>query len=48
MTGTTTETASRVMSQFQKSGLIETGREWIAVLDRAGLEAITGSEFKFR
>lgn len=41
MTGTTTETASRVMSQFQKDGLIETGRQWVAVLDRAGLEAIS-------
>lgn len=41
MTGTTTETASRVMSQFQKDGLIETGRQWVAILDRAGLEAIS-------
>lgn len=41
MTGTTAETASRVMSQFQKDGLVETGRQWIAVLDQAGLKAIS-------
>ena len=46
MTGTTTESASRVMSQFQKDGLIQSGREWVAVLDREGLEAILGSEMK--
>jgi CRP-like cAMP-binding protein len=37
MTGTTTETASRVMSQFQKDGLIETGRQWVAIKDRERL-----------
>jgi CRP/FNR family transcriptional regulator, nitrogen oxide reductase regulator len=46
MTGTTTESASRVMSQFQKDGLIQSGREWVSVTDREGLEAIAGSEFK--
>lgn len=40
MTGTTTETASRVMSQFQKDGLIESGRGWVALIGREGLEAI--------
>ncbi len=40
MTGTTTETASRVVSQFRKAGLIRTGRQWIAVADLAGLEAL--------
>lgn len=33
MTGTTTETASRVLSQFQKEGLINSGRQWIAIAD---------------
>jgi CRP-like cAMP-binding protein len=46
MTGTTTESASRVMSQFQKDGLIQSGRKWVAVTDREGLEAILGSELK--
>ncbi len=46
MTGTTTESASRVMSQFQKDGLIQSGREWVSVMDREGLEAIAGSELK--
>jgi CRP-like cAMP-binding protein len=33
MTGTTTETASRVMSQFRKDGLIRTGRQWVVIAD---------------
>jgi CRP-like cAMP-binding protein len=37
MTGTTTESASRVMSQFQKEGLIQAGRQWVALADRARL-----------
>jgi CRP-like cAMP-binding protein len=44
MTGTTPETASRVMSSFQKAGWIQTGREWVSVMDRASLEAMTGGE----
>jgi CRP/FNR family transcriptional regulator, nitrogen oxide reductase regulator len=39
MVGTTPESASRVLSQFQKNGLIESGRQWIAITDRAALEA---------
>jgi CRP-like cAMP-binding protein len=41
MAGTTSESASRVMSQFQRAGLIETGRQWVAVTDQAGLEQLT-------
>jgi CRP-like cAMP-binding protein len=44
MTGTTTESASRAISQLQKAGLIETGRQWVAITDQAGLEAILGEE----
>lgn len=40
MTGTTTETASRITSQFQKEGLVHSGRQWIALTDKARLEAI--------
>lgn len=40
MTGTTVETASRVMSQFQKDGLIRTGRQWVAIADKLSLAAI--------
>jgi len=39
LVGTTTETASRVMSRFQKEGLIKTGRQWVAITDRDGLTA---------
>lgn len=44
MTGTTSETASRVMSQFQKDGLIRTGRQWVAISDHVLLEQIAGLE----
>lgn len=40
MVGTTLETASRIISQFRKAGLIESGRQWIAILDRQALEAL--------
>lgn len=46
MTGTTTESASRVMSQFQKDGLIRSGRGWVALTEREGLEAIAGKELE--
>jgi CRP-like cAMP-binding protein len=39
MAGTTVESASRVMSQFQKQGLIRSGRQWVAITDLAGLAA---------
>ena len=40
LTGTTTETASRVMSQLQKEGLIQAGRRWVAISDLPGLAAL--------
>jgi CRP/FNR family transcriptional regulator, nitrogen oxide reductase regulator len=43
MSGTTTETSSRVISQFQKEGLIQTGGKWVFILDPVSLEQITGS-----
>lgn len=42
MSGATTESASRVMSRLQKDGLIRSGRKWVAVIDREGLEALAG------
>jgi CRP-like cAMP-binding protein len=44
MVGTTLETASRVVSQFRKDGLIESGRQWIAILDRQKLAALAGED----
>lgn len=44
MTGITTETASRVISQFQRDGWIETGRQWIALRDTAALEELVAVE----
>lgn len=38
MTGTTTETVSRVMSRFSDDGLVRTGRKWVIITDRSGLE----------
>ena len=40
MTGTTTESVSRALSKFRRQGLVETGRRWTALTDRAGLAAI--------
>ncbi|MCC6314030.1 MAG: winged helix-turn-helix domain-containing protein, partial [Thermomicrobiales bacterium] len=40
MTGATVETVSRVLSQFRRDGLVESGRRWIAVRDRARLAAL--------
>lgn len=40
MTGTTPETASRVMSQLQNEGIIASGRQWIAIMDGKALEAL--------
>ncbi len=39
MTGSTIETVSRVMSRFAERGLIRSGRKWVAVVNRKGLEA---------
>lgn len=44
MSGTTTESASRVVSQFQKDGLIRSGRGWVAIRDRNGLQSLLGEE----
>lgn len=40
MAGTTTESVSRTMSRFRKDGLVESGRRWTLVRDRAALENI--------
>lgn len=37
MAGTTVETASRIMSEFKRDGLINSGRRWISVLNGDGL-----------
>ena len=38
MAGTSTETASRIMSHLQQDGIIKTGRRWIAVTNPALLK----------
>lgn len=40
MAGTSTETASRVMSQFQDDGIITSGRQWVAINDPDRLKNI--------
>lgn len=42
MTGITPETASRILMQFRRSGLIRSGRRWVAILDPAHLAAEAG------
>ena len=44
MTGMTTETASCVMSQFQKDDLIQTGRKWVSIIDQHALGLIAETE----
>ncbi len=44
MTASTPETVSRVMSQFQAGGLIASGRQWVAIVDQAKLQALVGEE----
>jgi CRP-like cAMP-binding protein len=38
MTGTTTETVSRVMSRFAEDGLVKSGRKWVTIIDMPRLE----------
>ena len=40
MTGTTTESVSRVMSRWKADGVVDTGRRWTSILDRARLKAV--------
>ncbi len=39
MAGTTVESASRVLSRFQKEGLIASGRQWLAIKDLPRLQS---------
>jgi len=40
MAGTTSETASRIMSRFREDGLITSGREWVAIANKTELSRI--------
>lgn len=40
LAGTTVESASRTMARMKKDGVIDSGREWVAVLDDAALAAV--------
>lgn len=40
MTGSTPETVSRVISQFQREGWIDTGRQWIAIRDIPAIQQL--------
>lgn len=41
MAGTSTETASRIMSRFQDDNLITSGRQWVAIKDKPELLRIS-------
>lgn len=43
MTGTTTETVSRILGQFRQEGLINSGRRWVAVADPGALKKVAES-----
>lgn len=38
MIGATPETVSRVMADFKREGLLDSGRQWVRVVDRDGLQ----------
>lgn len=40
MVGATPETASRVMADFKREGLLDSGRQWVRIRDRGRLAAI--------
>jgi CRP-like cAMP-binding protein len=40
MTGSTTETVSRVMSRFVEDGLVKSGRKWVTIIDVKQLEEL--------
>lgn len=42
LTGSSTETVSRAMSQLRKDGVIDSGRRWTAIRDRERLETLAG------
>ena len=44
MAGTTVETTIRVMSRWQKDGLVQTEHQVLTILDHIGLERILGQE----
>lgn len=44
MTSTTPETVSRVMSQLQSSGIIESGRQWVGIRDLKALENLADAD----
>lgn len=44
MTSATPETVSRVMSQLQSGGVIESGRQWVGIRDRKLLADLAGED----
>ncbi|MBN2731102.1 MAG: Crp/Fnr family transcriptional regulator, partial [Balneolaceae bacterium] len=44
MAGTSAETASRIMSQFQQKGLITSGRQWVAINNKPDLLRISDED----
>ena len=40
MTGSTTETVSRVMSRFAEDGLVKSGRKWVTITTMKQLEEL--------
>ena len=44
MTGSTIETASRVMSDLKGRGIVDSGRRWVSIVDRSTLERIAAGE----
>jgi CRP-like cAMP-binding protein len=45
MSGTITETASRIVASLRQEGIIQAGRKWISIIDTERLSAIAGHRF---
>lgn len=44
LSSTTVESVSRTMARMKKSGVIDSGREWVSILDGAALERLIGEK----
>lgn len=44
LAGSTVESAPRAMAALKKAGVIDSGREWVSVLDPIALDRLTAGE----
>lgn len=44
MIGATPETVSRVMAELKREGLLDSGKQWVRVVDQGGLQRVADGE----